>query len=903
MRQLAAPTSRSFAASFTKRLAVILFLLLAAIVAAPADAQVAGTNVNYTVDADFDRGSRVNVNHDAPNSNQLQLSEQTSTFPFIWIALSNRGTIAKIDTRTGAILGEYSTTSDGDSAHNPSRTTVGLDGSAWAGNRDQTSAIHVGLREANQCIDRNGDGDIDTSTGYGDVLAWPGGSFRSTSAVSNALDECILHYVDTDDRGGDARHVSVTADNDVWIGSHTNQVIFQLVDGATGTITRTEGPFSCGGYGGLVDGNGVVWSAKPGVGILRWDPAAPMTPGANPTCLPFNNYGLAIDGSGNIWASTLGDGVVRKFSPAGVLLGTFGQGNAWAQGLTVDGNGDVWIAHSLIGPQVTVGHLKNNGTFVGNVTLTFDPDGAGGAPATTSAGPTGIAVDAAGKIWSANEVTGDATRIDPTGGAVGADGTTRIGAVDARVVLPGARPYNYSDMTGAVALSSTSPQGTWTVIQDGEQAGRAWGRVVWNTEAQGREPAGTSITFEARAADTTVGLAAQTFVPVSNNTPFSLTGRFLEVRATLRPDSTGASPVLSDVRICAAGVVCREPANTGVTVADSPDPVNVRETITYTITVPNAGPGEATGVTLTDILPGSLEFVSASASQGTCSGTTTVTCALGSLARGASATVTIVARAIQAGSVSNSVSVAATEADPNGQNNTATATTTVNALADAGLTKAATASARVGENVTYTLTTTNAGPSPASGVVVTDTLPSGIELVSASASQGSCAGAATVTCAIGTLASGSSATVTIVARATAPGTITNTAQVSATEQDPASGNNSASATTTVEPAPVLPPPRCRLTITPNKLVAGRAVLVRVAVSNLGTRTPAANTTVRLRGPGIRAERATGRSGFARFRVLPARAGTLRVRVPAFRDCAASLRIARQGVGAGLTGRL
>jgi uncharacterized repeat protein (TIGR01451 family) len=345
-------------------------------------------------------------------------------------------------------------------------------------------------------------------------------------------------------------------------------------------------------------------------------------------------------------------------------------------------------------------------------------------------------------------------------------------------------------------------------------------------------------------------------------------------------------------------------ADVRITKLDSPDPVSIGQNVTYTLTVSNAGPASATGVTVTDSLPAAVAFVSVNASQGTCTGTATVACSLGTIPNGGSATVTVVARAVQVGSASNTATVQAAEPDPVTGNNSASTTTVVLAAADVALAKASSAAtARVGDTFTYTLTTTNAGPSPASGVVVTDTLPSGIELVSASASQGSCAGAATVTCAIGTLASGSSATVTIVARATAPGTITNTAQVSATEQDPASGNNSASATTTVEPAPVLPPPRCRLTITPNKLVAGRAVLVRVAVSNLGTRTPAANTTVRLRGPGIRAERATGRSGFARFRVLPARAGTLRVRVPAFRDCAASLRIARQGVGAGLTGRL
>lgn len=62
-------------------------------------------------------------------------------------------------------------------------------------------------------------------------------------------------------------------------------------------------------------------------------------------------------------------------------------------------------------------------------------------------------------------------------------------------------------------------------------------------------PPGTSITVEARAADTEAGLAAQPFVPVGNGALFSLTGRFIEAKATLRASPSGTSPILSDLRI------------------------------------------------------------------------------------------------------------------------------------------------------------------------------------------------------------------------------------------------------------------------------------------------------------------------------------------------------------------
>ncbi len=89
--------------------------------------------MTYTLDEDFDRGRFFNVHHDAPTTGRLQVTDQIDPFPFLWIAASGRGSILKIDTRTGAILGEYSTTPDTRGSHNPSRTTVGLDGSVWAG--------------------------------------------------------------------------------------------------------------------------------------------------------------------------------------------------------------------------------------------------------------------------------------------------------------------------------------------------------------------------------------------------------------------------------------------------------------------------------------------------------------------------------------------------------------------------------------------------------------------------------------------------------------------------------------------------------------------------------------------------------------------------------------------------
>jgi uncharacterized repeat protein (TIGR01451 family) len=121
------------------------------------------------------------------------------------------------------------------------------------------------------------------------------------------------------------------------------------------------------------------------------------------------------------------------------------------------------------------------------------------------------------------------------------------------------------------------------------------------------------------------------------------------------------------------------PADLAIAKADAPDPVTEGSDLTYTLTVTNNGPNPATGVTVTDDLPGELAARSSSASQGSCSGTTTVTCALGDLASGASATVSIVIRPGSAGSITNTARVSGGQPDPNQANNSATQTTQVSA--------------------------------------------------------------------------------------------------------------------------------------------------------------------------------------------------------------------------------
>jgi uncharacterized repeat protein (TIGR01451 family) len=107
------------------------------------------------------------------------------------------------------------------------------------------------------------------------------------------------------------------------------------------------------------------------------------------------------------------------------------------------------------------------------------------------------------------------------------------------------------------------------------------------------------------------------------------------------------------------------------------------------------------------------------------------------------------------------------------------------------------------ENVTYTITVTNSGPDTASNVVVTDVLPAGTTFVSATSTQGTCTGTTTVTCTIGAMANGGTATITLVVTPPFEGVFTNTATVSNTpEVDPTPGNNAGTSATAVGSADI-----------------------------------------------------------------------------------------------------
>ena len=248
-------------------------------------------------------------------------------------------------------------------------------------------------------------------------------------------------------------------------------------------------------------------------------------------------------------------------------------------------------------------------------------------------------------------------------------------------------------------------------------------------------------------------------------------------------------------------ISCPTPANLVSTKSASASSVTAGSPISWTISVANAGDTFAPSVTVTDTVPAGVTGIAAHGVGWTCSVLgQLVTCTTPGVSGNATTTITISGLApTSAGPITNTCTGTAPGVSSNSIG--CSATTTVSPSADLAITVADVLDpVVVGSPIDYTLTVVNGGPSPASNLTVTDTLPAGTAFVSASGSGWTCSNAGpTVTCTLAILANGATAP-GIVLRVTAPGapgTVTNTASVSATTNDPVSGNNSDSETTTV----------------------------------------------------------------------------------------------------------
>ncbi|TNF37751.1 MAG: HYR domain-containing protein [Deltaproteobacteria bacterium] len=553
--------------------------ILALVATSASAAPTSGPYGFYTSTADFATGSATAIDADTPDA--LTIDDTSNPFNFVWAANSANGTIVKIDAITGDVLGEYYSSPDG-MGRNPSRTTVDVNGNVWVGNRNERgwvnayaiqtataqypatppdtrrmgSVVHIRLLETGGCQDRNGNGVIDTSHGLGDIKPWPNnGGTDALGLTMSAEDECITYYVRTN--SDNTRHVSVDQNNNVWVGGFRNagdtaewHSGYDLVEAATGKIVRHEDGVGLyyGGYGGIVDRNGVLWSGNRidnSGRLLRWQTAQPLTgtggTGGNWQALGATQaYGICVDLDGDVWVTHPYQSVNRleQFAPDGTSKGLSAQWpGGFCQGCTVDADNHVWTACN----NGYVAKFDQQGNLMGTVSTGY-------------IGPSGVSIDGNGKIWISHRNVGTPqrgrlARLDPTQGANGTDGRP-LGVIDLWTPYIGPDLYNYSDMTGQANVG-TPTVGSWTVVHDGGANDLIWERLEWSANV----PNGTVL--EVRVAASNNAASFPTGGLVTNGGSllgYGVTGRYLKVQVQLVRNELGAAPTLFDLTI--RGIDC-----------------------------------------------------------------------------------------------------------------------------------------------------------------------------------------------------------------------------------------------------------------------------------------------------------------------------------------------------------
>lgn len=291
--------------------------------------------------------------------------------------------------------------------------------------------------------------------------------------------------------------------------------------------------------------------------------------------------------------------------------------------------------------------------------------------------------------------------------------------------------------------------------------------------------------------------------------------------------SSGATdPVLSDNSSAPLATVSFS-ADLRTSVS-GPTSVAPGQSLTYTVTVTNDGPSDATNVQFSNPIPAGLRLSSVSSP---CAEPAYFPCVLGTIASGQSESVTIIfdVPSNYAGTnpIANSASAGADTPDPESENNASSASTTVAPSADLGVTMTAPSATQTGRDVTFTITVTNNGPSDVTDPLVSEATPlTGLTFVGTSNSCPS------FPCGIGGIASGASKSITatyhVPAGYTTPDPIVHTVLVSSSADDANIANDAASASIAASTDLSV-----TLTDAPDPATAGSDLSYTITVTNNG----------------------------------------------------------------------
>jgi hypothetical protein len=357
-----------------------------------------------------------------------------SEFSYIWIANSTQGTVSKIDTVSTIEEGRFRTTAT--PSQEPSRTSVNQYGDVAIGHRFAAKVTKIAALPE-RCVDKNGNGIIETSGGAADIRGY-------------LEDECVLWSTELPAEGNGTRAVAweggtidpSTCTNTIpnprlWVAYGANPIKVYRLDGDTGEVLDHVLVATPGfAYGGAVNGDGDFWVADRSgktLSIVDGETLAVATypvPGSNA-------YGVGMDQNGHPWFSTYSVGAgdhVYRFDPDTATFHSAGGTSGRYRGMNVDREGQAWVAGN------SPCRLALFDAAAG-----VELDDSIALPGCVD--PVGVSVDRDGYVWVVDRGASVAWKVDPSFHLI-------VGMVTGLV-----NPYTYSDMTGQGLNLVVNPPG------------------------------------------------------------------------------------------------------------------------------------------------------------------------------------------------------------------------------------------------------------------------------------------------------------------------------------------------------------------------------------------------------------------------------------------------------------
>ena len=505
---------------------------------------------------------------------------------------SKKGTTACVDINGKTIKRDHN--------HTPSRTAVDYNFDVWVANRSvhggQPSATKI-ANAAIDCIDRNGNGKIDTSkdqNGDGKISIDCNGDGKPDSygvKCSGKLagkspeflgddDECVIMTVNYGEKNDIGRSIcldlgkGMVGASNAWVGTFARPENgrgankFYKINGTTGKIeVSVNMPSKHHSYGCMADGHNIIWSTDIFGSLTYFKSTSPYSAGVKlvapwvpKTGKKYHHYGIAIDGQSRVWLGGYHSNWVLRYAPHRASFATLSKG-AWTRidvnpsyvtrGIALDNRGFVWVAIQDGGYILRLAQNLPNGVH--------DRKTHKYVWKTKAETVIGVGVDFSGNLWAVGHKNHTASRLD-----VDAKGNVMTPATSSfKNVTIGQNPYTYSDFTGYGLMNFVRPSGRYLYQLNPCPKGvkAQWKQIHWKATT----PTGSSVAMRARSGNSDVSFSSWTKayktppVDISKGSANALTPNpsyYLQVEFTLTSADKTHLPVLHDFGVgysCSTG--------------------------------------------------------------------------------------------------------------------------------------------------------------------------------------------------------------------------------------------------------------------------------------------------------------------------------------------------------------